>query len=67
MPSDQTETEWLSVIAKALAYYCLQDAAVKDANRVSTLLGKINFLEGLASPKTMPLPCWEQPLTLLAY
>jgi hypothetical protein len=51
MPSDQTETEWLSVVAKALAYYCLQDAVVKDANRVSTLLGKINFLEGLGIPK----------------
>jgi hypothetical protein len=51
MPAEPVETEWMAVVGKALAYFCLQDVIVKDASRVSTLLGKMNFLEGLGIPK----------------
>jgi len=51
VPTEAPKTDWLSVVGKALAYLCLQDVITKDAKRVSDLLGKMEFLEGMGVPR----------------
>ncbi len=47
--ADQEETQatWLPVIAKTLAYLCLQEARSKEPERFDSVLKRVKFLEGL--------------------
>ena len=38
---------WLPVIAKALAYLCLQEAQGKDPGKFNSVLKRVKFLRGL--------------------
>jgi hypothetical protein len=42
---------WLSVIGKALAYFCVNHVSEHDPERVGSLLDKVEFLEGIGVPK----------------
>jgi hypothetical protein len=41
------QARWLSVIGKALAYLCLQQAATKEPKKFDSVLKRVEFLEGL--------------------
>jgi hypothetical protein len=38
---------WLSVIAKSLAYLCLEKARERDAKKFEDVLAKVDFLMGI--------------------
>jgi hypothetical protein len=42
-----SETLWLAVIGKALAYLCLQEAARKEPQKFDTVVRRVEFLENL--------------------
>lgn len=41
------ESPWLEVIGKALAFLCVQQAALNDPKRVADLPAKVKFLEDI--------------------
>jgi hypothetical protein len=47
----ESESQWLEVIGKALAYLCVQQVAQNEPERVGNLLAKVKFLEGIGMPK----------------
>ncbi len=51
MADELDGTAWLPVIGKALAYLCVQHVSQNDPERVSSLLDKVKFLEGIGVPK----------------
>ncbi len=51
MPQEQSETVWLSVIGKSLAYLCLEQAKKLDPKKFDTVAKKVDFLKGMGLPK----------------
>lgn len=47
MAEQTKDSVWLSVIGKALAYLCLQEASRKEPNKFDTVNKRVEFLEGL--------------------
>lgn len=46
MPQE-SDSQWLGVIGKALAYLCVQQIAQNDPKRVPDVVAKVKFLEGI--------------------
>lgn len=44
---NDAQSTWLPVIAKALAYLCLQEAQRKEPEKFDSVLKRVNFLVGL--------------------
>lgn len=47
MADQSQDSIWLSVIGKALAYLCLQEAQRKEPQKFDTVTKRVEFLEGL--------------------
>ncbi len=43
----ESESDWLEVVGKALAYLCVQQVALNDPARVPDVVAKVRFLEGI--------------------
>lgn len=48
--AQESETPWLEVIGKALAYLCVQQVAQNDPKRVPDVIAKVKFLESIGLP-----------------
>lgn len=48
--AQESDTPWLEVIGKALAYLCVQQVAQNDPKRVPDVVAKVKFLEGIGLP-----------------
>jgi|GEM_PF-4735142 len=46
MPDDNMQDQWMAIIARALAFLCIQSSSIKDAG----LAGQAKFLKGLGLP-----------------
>lgn len=46
----ESESPWIEVIGKALAYLCVQQVAQNDPKRLPDVVAKVAFLEGLGIP-----------------
>ena len=46
MPQE-SDSQWLEIIGKALAYLCVQQVAQNDPKRVPDVVAKVKFLEGI--------------------
>lgn len=44
---EKSESPWLEVIGKALAYLCVQQAAANEPKRVVDVPAKVGFLESI--------------------
>jgi hypothetical protein len=51
MAEQSSGDAWLPVIAKALAYLCVNHVSQHDPDRVGSLLDKVKFLEGIGVPE----------------
>ena len=51
MAKEPTETNWLSVIGRCLAFLCLEQAKRAEAQKYKDVQSKVNFLEGLGLPR----------------
>ncbi len=43
----ESDSPWLAVIGKGLAYLCVQHVAQNDPKRVPDVVAKVKFLEGI--------------------
>jgi hypothetical protein len=50
MANDAEETIWTAVIARSLAFLCLDKAAEKDREKYRETLPRVDFLEALGLP-----------------
>jgi len=51
MAKEPTETNWLSVIGRCLAFLCLEHAKKIEPQNYKNVQSKVNFLQGLGLPK----------------
>lgn len=47
---NESDSQWLQLIGKALAYLCLQEIAKNEPKRVPDIPAKVRFLESLGMP-----------------
>lgn len=48
--AEETDDNWTAVIARSLAYLCLEKAAEKDREKFKETLPRVDFLEALGLP-----------------